>query len=1023
MNTRYQEYLYADEADCVNECLDYLDINTAQRGNIRDKAIQMVEQVRATKDNSGRLQAFIQEFDLTSEEGLALMTLAESLLRVPDKLTADILIRDKLNAAEWDNYISTADDVLVRVSSLGLSISKKVLNSMVDRLGMPVIRQATYQAMRVLGGQFVLGRDIQEALKLGSKFEEKGYLYSYDMLGEGARTTKDADRYFEAYKDAILEIGKKRSLKNGEFSVLNRPGISIKLSALNPVYHYAHREVCIPDLTDKLLELAVLAAQNNIGLTMDAEEVARLDMSLEIFDKVATSSEIKDWSGLGLAVQAYAKRALPLVRHMIDQAKTNKRDLNIRLVKGAYWDTEIKHCQVMGYPDYPLFTRKVNTDMSYLACAKALLEARGTVTPFIGSHNAHTLATVMEMAGKDISGFAFQRLHGMAEQLHAQVLDLGIPVSIYGPVGPHRDLLPYLVRRLLENGANSSFINQIYDNDFDPVEVIGRPIQDATEHPTKRHMKIALPRDIYLPDRPNSHGLDLDAAEYVDALYKHMELGIRDFPIHAESLVFKALKTQGTRRDVFNPANPNERVGGVTDILKESIEDVFEHADKGFEIWSNFHGCDRAKILEKIAHLLEKNQSRLMALCIKEAGKTIPDCVAEIREAIEFCYYYAARGRKHFGDGIELTSPTGEQNIYRLKGRGTFVCISPWNFPLAIFTGQIAAALMAGNAVIAKPAEQTSLIAYETVKLMHEAGVPKDTLQLVLGDGEIGASLIAHKDVAGVAFTGSTNVAKAINLSLAQKDGPIVPLIAETGGLNAMIVDSSALPEQVVDDALLSGFGSAGQRCSALRILCIQDDIADGVIEMLIGAAQHQSIGDPWKLSSDIGPVIDEDALKGLHAHVKRLKAEAKILFEAENIPKEGTFFAPVLAEIDRLDFMKEEVFGPIIHVYRFKAKEKQKLYDDLNGLGYGLTCGVHSRINTFTNDMPDNIRVGNMYINRGMTGAVVGVQPFGGRGLSGTGPKAGGPNYLQRFATEQVVSIDTTRAGGNTHLVSLEED
>lgn len=994
---------FADEKLCVDMLIQSISLSDQQRASIQEKAKSYVEAIRKNRKDAGILQQFIQEYDLTTQEGLALMTLAEALLRVPDSLTANALIEDKLSEADWKAHIKTAEDIFVKLSTVGLSVSQSVMRSTVNKLGMPVIREATFRAMKILGGVFVLGQTIEQGLKRSKPNREKGYLYSFDMLGEAARTLPDAQYYYDAYMHAIQVIGKdvhKRT--NEDTPVLNRDGISVKLSALYPRYDDAQRERCFPILKDSLLSLAKQAAHHGIALTMDAEEVDRLELSLDIFEAVFNDPALKNYGGLGLAIQAYQKRAPKVIDRLVDMAKAADKDLMIRLVKGAYWDTEIKHAQVLGMPDYAVFTRKCNTDLSYLACAEKLLAAREHgVRPLLGTHNAHTIATILEMAGDDKSSFAFQRLHGMAEQLYNMVYEeSGVPVSIYGPVGPHADLLPYLVRRLLENGANSSFINQIYDAAIPIDSLTADPIDQAQEIENRRHPHIPLPLDIYKPDRSNSAGIDLTDKASVDALYKKMDKT-------AEKL----------------PRKP-------ADTKESEIDKAFDKAKNAFESWDTLGGEKRAEIIEKIGDLMEENIERLMAICAKEAGKTIPDGIAEVREAVEFCHYYAARGREHFSDFQELQGPTGEQNLYRLRGRGVCVCISPWNFPLAIFTGQVVAALMAGNCVLAKPAEQTPIIAQEAIELMHKAGVPKDVLIGLYGDGKLGAAMVDHPKTAIVAFTGSTEAAKAINMALAKKDGPITPLIAETGGQNAMIVDSTALPEQVCDDVLLSGFGSAGQRCSALRLLCLQDNTADKMLKMIMDAMDTYYAGDPYRLSTDVGPVIDKAALETLKKHKKRLEKEAKILKICPNMPDEGSaiterypFFAPTLAEIDSLDFMKREVFGPIIHVYRYKARDREALMQKINEMGYGLTFGLHSRMARQSDIVAAAMRVGNIYVNRSMTGAIVGVQPFGGQGLSGTGPKAGGPNYLQRFATEQAISIDTTAAGGNTTLVSLKED
>lgn len=986
------DYKYKDEKATVEGLLEVIDYPDELRNKSGILAQDYVEYVRKHKKQAGQLQKFIQEYELTTQEGLALMSLAEALMRIPDSMTADSLIKDRISTADWESHILSAEDILVKLSSIGLATSKTVVNSMVKRLGMPVIRNATFQAMKILGGLFVLGESIEEAYKRGKKRMDEGYLYSFDMLGEGARTFEDAERYFESYIHAVEVVGNNN--KNKDAGPLATNGVSVKLSALHPKFHFANREECVPELQEKLTFLARKASENGIVLTMDAEEADRLTTSLEVFEHVMKDKQLAGWNGLGLAVQAYQKRAYPLLQHLVEQAEEAKRLLRVRLVKGAYWDTEVKHSQVFGHSDYPVFTRKANTDLSFLTCSQYMLNNRDRLVPFLATHNAHTIAAVMQFAGQNKKGFGFQCLHGMGQLLYRRVQDEGVPISIYGPVGKHADLLPYLVRRLLENGANSSFVNQIYDEQIDISTLTTDPVLAAQDHQEKRHTLIPLPKDIYQPDRANSRGIDVDDEVPVSVLYKKMEKTFKKMP--------KPPKL-ATSKDV---------------------DAAFKKAGKAFISWDNTPASERAAILNKAGDLMEEHMEHLMAICIKEAGKNIPDSIAEVREAVEFAHYYAARGVEDFSDFKELQGPTGELNLYRMRGRGVFVCISPWNFPLAIFSGQVLAALMAGNTVICKPAEQTPIIAAEAVRLMHKAGVPKDALILLNGDGKIGGELVNHPDAAGVTFTGSTEVAKLINISLAKKDGPITPLIAETGGQNTMIVDSTALPEQVVDDVILSGFGSAGQRCSALRVLCVQEDVADTMLTMLERAIKHFTVGDPLYLKHDIGPVIDQEAYDRLDKHYKKLEKDGHVLIRCPNVEdkKSPYYFAPILAEIPSLDYLETENFGPIIHVYRYKNKDIDKVVDKINALGYGLTFGVHSRILSKADKLANQIRVGNVYVNRSMTGAVVGVQPFGGQGLSGTGPKAGGHNYLKRFATEQAVSIDTTATGGNTTLVNLRE-
>lgn len=983
MDKNLSIFKYQNEKDCVEHILRKLEWDDARAQNIMDRTHDLIIQARDQHTRSGEIEAFLREYGLDTQEGLALMTLAEALLRIPDAATANDLIRDKINKADWPN--STSDDWMLKATSLGLKITKKTLNSLLGKLGEPVIRQAVRHAMKMMGRQFVLGRSIQEALRNGEGFRSQGYCVSYDMLGEGARTQKDADRYFNAYKETLENLSQNTQDAG--------TGLSVKLSALYPRYEFAQRDKCVPALTQKLIELCMIAAKSDLRVTVDAEEADRLELSLEIIENVMKDKNVQAWSqkshGFGLAVQAYQKRALPLIKTLIQTSEGTKCPLHIRLVKGAYWDTEIKYAQVDGREDYPVFTRKVNTDLSYLVCAQMLLSNRDKIYPMFGTHNAQTIASILECADEKYDDFEFQRLHGMGENLYVCAMKHeNIKVSLYAPVGRHDHLLAYLVRRLLENGANSSFVHKIYDEDI-PVKNLAQDfVKNARDHVTKMHTHIVLPQDIYAP-RKNSKGIDLSDEKTVDDLIKKI------------------------KKPSLKP---------IIDAPDTEVTKAFASARNAFYGWKNTPAKTRAESLLKFADLLERNTEKFISLCIYEAGKTIPDAIAEIREAIDFCRYYAHLGIKDFDEaGMACPSPTGESNTLVLEGRGTFICISPWNFPLAIFTGQVTAALMAGNTVIAKPAEQTPHIAMEAVKLMHKAGIPEEVLHILIGAGEVGSKLVSHPDVAGVVFTGSTEVARLINRTLAAKDGAIVPLIAETGGQNAMIVDSSALPEQVVDDVILSAFGSAGQRCSALRVLCLQEEIADNTIEMLKGAMDELVIGDPSALKTDIGPVVDQDAKDHLLRCISKIEGtEVKTLKVRKDL--RGCFVPPTCYEIKSLDVLKEEVFGPVLHIYRYQSGQRDQLIEDINALGFGLTFGLHSRIEGNLRKDAKNIQAGNIYINRSTIGAVVGVQPFGGRGLSGTGPKAGGPFYMHRFATEKTITINTTASGGNTQLISLEE-
>lgn len=1013
-------YYRQDEGEVVNELLEAVKFSDGARARIRAKATQMITYVRSHPGQRTQLEDFMQRYSLTTKEGIALMCLAESLLRIPDRETANALILDKVGQAKWMEDTEKAEKWLTSLSSWGLMVSEKVLDSdsdsifsgIVRRLGNPVIRTAMVQAMRIMGGHFVTGRTIEEALYQSTDLLEQGNTFSYDMLGEGARTAKDAAFYYNQYAHAIETIGQSAE---GE-TLRDRPGISVKLSALYPRYEYSKRETCVPILQERLLTLALKAKSHGIGLTVDAEEADRLEMSLDIFQSVYKDKSLAHWDGLGLAVQAYQKRCSAVIEYLIALAKAHKKPLPIRLVKGAYWDTEIKRAQEKGLSGYPVFSRKVSTDLSYLAAAQVLLKHRDIVYPQFATHNAHTISAIIEEAGQDKSGFEFQRLHGMGQQLYKALSEQGdkIPCRIYAPVGRHRDLLPYLVRRLLENGANSSFVNQIHDIDIKIDELVEDPDLILSRIENKPHPKIPLPLNIY-GDRLNSIAPDLSDEDEVTKLLSSLE----SYSDH---------KWQAGDKDkdsyaITNPANPDHCVGTAHTISKEAIDRLLERAEKAFTSWNATSADKRANLLEKLAQAIDDNALEFLALLVYEAGKTIPDAWAEIREAIDFCRYYAVEGRKGFGENIKLPGPTGEDNTLSLTGRGVFVCISPWNFPLAIFIGQVVAALMAGNTVITKPAEQTPLIAAQVVKLFNKIGLPKDVLHLAVGAGDVGAALTQHPNIAGVAFTGSTQTAWIIQQTLAEKKGPIVPLIAETGGQNAMIVDSSALAEQVVDDVIHSGFYSAGQRCSALRVLYVQEEIAERVIDMLQGAMDELTLGDPSDLATDIGPVIDKQAYDSLQDHINDLNAiEATPCGQAKTPQTKGYFFKPQAYEIKAIDQLSEENFGPIIHVIRYKQKHLDQVIEQINKTGYGLTLGIHSRIDHVVQHIISKARIGNIYVNRGMTGAVVGVQPFGGMGLSGTGPKAGGPYYLHRFATERTVSINTTAAGGNAHLISLSD-
>ena len=1026
---------HADETEVVEALLAEAELPAPARKRVAERATLLVEEVRRRRLGQGGIDAFMNEYELSSREGVVLMCLAEALLRVPDADTADKLIKDKLAEADWQAHLGHSESLFVNASTWALMLTGRVirldqgqtddlgdvLRRVVARSGEPVIRGAVTQAMRILGRQFVMGRTIEEALERARPLEAKGYTYSYDMLGEAAYTMADAERYFGAYRSAIAAIGKAAQGKGP----IAAPGISIKLSALHPRYLFAQRERVLAELAPRLKALALDAKQADIGLTVDAEEADRLDISLEVIEAVSGDPELAGWEGFGLAVQTYQKRAAPLIDWLADMARRHQRRLMVRLVKGAYWDSEVKRAQEQGLAGYPVFTSKASTDVSYLACVKKLLAAPEAFYPQFATHNAHSLATVMELAGNR-ADFEFQRLHGMGEALYEQVVEedkLGLPCRIYAPVGSHEDLLAYLVRRLLENGANTSFVNRIQDEKLPISEIVADPVAKVRGWDRIPHPNIPLPAELYGADRTNSRGLDLSDVPALAALgsaaAEAAERGWRAGPIVGGQ------ERQGAAQDLHNPADHRQVVGAVTEAAEADIEAALAQAAAAAPAWDAAPAEARAACLERAADLYEARTSELVALCIREAGKTVNDAIAEIREAVDFCRYYALKARQDFGAPLVLPGPTGERDELSLHGRGSFLCISPWNFPLAIFTGQITAALAAGNAVIAKPAEQTPLIAAAAVRLLHQAGVPGEVLHLLPGDGpKVGAPLVADPRISGVAFTGSTEVARLINQSLAAREGPIVPLIAETGGQNAMIVDSTALPEQVTRDVMMSAFQSAGQRCSALRVLFLQDSVADRMLEMISGALDELKVGDPARLSTDIGPVIDAEAQAMLQAHVKRMTQEGRLIAQARLGADcaAGTFVAPAAFEIDALSRLQREVFGPVLHVVRYASDRLDAVIEAINGSGYGLTLGIHSRIDSTVDYIHQRLKVGNAYVNRNIIGAVVGVQPFGGEGLSGTGPKAGGPHYLHRFATERTLSVDTTAAGGNASLMSLEE-
>ncbi len=988
-----------DETACLEKLLALSEFSEEALERIAKKATELVIYTREQHQKKGKIETFLQEYDLSSDEGIALMCLAEALLRIPDTETIDRLIGDKISTADWQSHANQS--LFVNAATWSLMLTGKILSPalqhektlmtslarLASRAGGAFIRPVILAGMKIIGKQFVMGETIQKALIRAEKQEKKGYRYSYDCLGEAARTAADAENYLSAYHAAIRAIGEAVKTE----SPIQNPGISIKLSALHPRYECAKRERVLHELVPRLLSLAQAAKAAHINMTIDAEEADRLELSLDVIEAVFCDASLEGWEGFGLAVQSYQKRAPFVIDWLAALATRQKRKLMVRLIKGAYWDAEIKTAQVLGLEGYPVFTRKNATDVSFIACAKKILSHPTCFYAQFGTHNAHSVATILELVG-DRRDFEFQCLHGMGEPLYDQLTQT-IPCRVYAPVGHHQQLLGYLVRRLLENGANTSFINRLADPTLSIDTIIADPIARIAALSSKPHPHIPLPHALYGSERLNSSGIDFSNDNALTLLKQAMEK--EDKPL-------------------------SRPVIASTD----DVEKALNKADKAKEMWANTSVSERAACLERAADLFETYRSRLITILCREGKKHIVDCASEVREAIDFCRYYALRARRDLATQ-SLTGPTGETNTVTLHPRGMIICISPWNFPLAIFIGQVVAALVAGNTVIAKPAEQTPLIAAEAVRLLHEGGIPTDVVQCVIGKGSVvGPLLISDRRINGVMFTGSTETAQFIQKTLSNRPGPILPFIAETGGQNVMIVDSSALPEQVVADVVQSAFNSAGQRCSALRVLFVQDDIADVVLPMLKGAMAEWVVGDSGLLSTDVGPVIDQKAYQMLQMHFDRMMKEAMLIAQ---IPMDATlsgdFFAPCAFEIKNISQLQREVFGPILHIIRYPAKQLDRVLDDIISTGYGLTLGIHSRIDSTIQYIQSRMPVGNIYVNRNMIGAVVGVQPFGGEGLSGTGPKAGGPHYLPRLCVERTVSRNTTASGGNATLVSLAED
>jgi RHH-type proline utilization regulon transcriptional repressor/proline dehydrogenase/delta 1-pyrroline-5-carboxylate dehydrogenase len=1023
----------ADEEAVVSERLRQARLGPEALGEATATARALVKGVRAHKPSG--LDAFLHAYDLGSDEGVAMMCLAEALLRIPDAHTADELIADKLSGPDWADKMGQSGSSFVNAATFSLLLTGKVLEGANDRsdnwraalgravgrLGEPVVRTAVREAMKILGRNFVFGRTIDEALRRAKPERDEGLTHSFDMLGEAARTLADAERYADAYRNALDRIAKEAK---GGFA--QSPGISVKLSALHPRYEWSHAEEAKAYILPILRELAGKASAADVHLTIDAEEADRLELQMDMLEALLGDDSlfVNGWGGLGIALQAYQKRAVPLCDWVVAAARANRRRLMVRLVKGAYWDTEIKAAQVAGLPDYPVFTRKIATDVSYLACAKILLAGSDVLYPAFATHNANTIAAVKALAGN--TPFEFQRLHGMGEGLYEEVGkleeaigDARTPVRIYAPVGSHKELLAYLVRRLLENGANSSFVNRIADEHVSLDDLVRDPVSDLEALEPKRNPKIVLPSELFGAARRNSVGVDLSDPLVREPLMQRLKA------LEARSWTAKPGVGKGEGRPIVSPHDNRITVGTTFEATADEVDRMARAGHAAQVAWDALGGEARAKLLERAADLYEEHAEEFFSLCTREAGKTLVDAVLEVREAVDFLRFYASEARRQFTKPLPLPGPTGEQNELRLHGRGVIAAISPWNFPLAIFTGLVSAPLAAGNAVIAKPAGQTPLIGALAIQLMHEAGIPKDIVQLAPGSGRVvGGTLTAHPLLSGVVFTGSTETARMINRTLAERDGPIIPFVAETGGQNAMIVDSSALPEQVTRDVISSAFQSAGQRCSALRVLFLQEDVAEGMIEMIAGAMETLTVGDPSDLATDVGPVIDEAAKKALDDHIAWLDKNAKKICRLKT-PKEaanGFFVAPAFYEIQSLSQLNRENFGAILHVIRFAGDKLGEVVDAINSTGYGLTLGLQSRIDTTRDFVEQRARVGNFYVNRNQIGAVVESQPFGGEGLSGTGPKAGGPHYVARFATERVTCIDTTAAGGNASLMAAIE-
>ena len=1015
-----------DDELLAEELLAGASLSDEAEARIDQRALRLIDFVRSKPHLIGGVEDLLREYSLSSEEGVALMVLAESLLRVPDGLTADRLIKDKLASSDWRHHGWDSDSLLVSAAAWALGFGARVIGkektpegvvaALARRIGMSALRAAARRAVQLIGSHFIFGQTIEEALARARSREGRNFRYSYDMLGEGARTAEDAQRYFDSYAYAIEAIGNSA----GTAPLPERPGISVKLSALHPRYEPLSRPRVLAELAPKAALLAGMAKRHNLNFTIDAEEAERLELSLDVIDQLLSDRALAGWDGFGLAVQAYQKRAKAAIAYVAEQARRAGRRLMVRLVKGAYWDTEIKHAQVRGLADYPVFTRKAMTDLNYLACAKQLLQMRELIYPQFATHNVLTIATIIELAG-DTKGFEFQRLHGMGEDIYSALrTELG-PVTacrIYAPVGSHKNLLAYLVRRLLENGANSSFVARLADPHVERSKLLLRPQLIIRGKSNARAKELCLPSDIHMPSRKTANNIAFGDRKALAVLLG--AIADSGYPREACPLI-SSVSRQGAMQDVVSPID-GAAIGTVRETPPGLLNEAWSEAWRGFQEWSRLPVGIRAACLERAASLLVAEGPAFLHLLQVEGGKTVEDAIGEWREAIDFCRYYAQEARRLFSAPAVLPGPTGEDNRLTCHGRGVFVCISPWNFPLSIFIGQIAAALAAGNSVLAKPAEQTPLLAAAAVDLLHRGGVPGQALHLLPGGGGTGEGLVSLPDIAGVAFTGSLTTAAKINRTLAAKDGPIPVLIAETGGVNAMIADATALLEQVCDDVLTSAFRSAGQRCSALRLLCIQEDIADDLIAMICGAARELLVGDPRDTQTDIGPIIDGAAAANLNSYIEAARGSAILRFTGQitpGTPPGGFYVAPHIIELACAGDLKREIFGPILHIVRYRAFELDHLLYAIDSTGYGLTLGIHSRIGTTIDQILARRLAGNCYVNRNMIGAVVGTQPFGGFNLSGTGPKAGGPHYLGRFCREQTVTINTAAAGGDARLIN----